>query len=483
MQNDTFLASVSDQVSLRATAPVLSRPTAPFDKTERKRAHTSECSLRGIKPVLADAAASHAQGTYDKWWVNTRATPQLHFTEPPVPFPKPCPPNKRRKIRGDDSSLGVVTAEGSHDLSNAQTSDDGSLRNTTQSREASSITITHISTFTPIVKEQIEAVKGRLIDDLKASGGSEETREFQECLDILSAYYNSKSWDGRGISDTSPFTLNGSWVALSKPTYDGCKEGRNEKGEYLYTLGRLSFDMFTPANLVCSIQGSFNYIQPIDPKTKSRPLYVPRRLMKEIHRGCTNLRAYEYVYQFCYFSIVIWIHCIDSHFCIIGFSIVVALTIEAQQDRKGAKMTSENDDYIVPRPIRAILTNQGYTVPDPTVPDRLSVWFSGGSLKCLDEASDLDEWKRLFDSSCAPNRDLREYANILAAKLLLGALLPEEMNEDGTMSFALKRPIGGHGCAYCDILYLDNTLRITRGHHGSVYVFAKVPEPDTVHSV
>jgi hypothetical protein len=85
MQNDTFLASVSDQVSLRATAPVLSRPTAPFDKTERKRAHTSaiyysECSLRGIKPVLADAAASHAQGTYDKWWVNTRATPQLHFT-------------------------------------------------------------------------------------------------------------------------------------------------------------------------------------------------------------------------------------------------------------------------------------------------------------------------------------------------------------------------------------------------------------------
>lgn len=157
---------------------------------------------------------------------------------------------------------------------------------------------------------------------------------------------------------------------------------------------------------------------------------------------------------------------------------MVFLTIEADQDRKGVEAKSSDDDYVVPRPIKAVLTNQGYTVPDPSVPNRLSVWFSGGTLECLDEDSDLDEWKRLFDSSCAPNRDLREHANILAAKLLLGALLPEEMNEDGTMSFALKRPIGGHGCAYCDILYLDNTLRITRGHHGSFYVFTKVSEPE-----
>ena len=61
-----------------AVSPLLSRPTAPFDRTERKRAHTSavyysECFLRGIEPVIADTAALEAQGKYEKWWVKSTA--------------------------------------------------------------------------------------------------------------------------------------------------------------------------------------------------------------------------------------------------------------------------------------------------------------------------------------------------------------------------------------------------------------------------
>jgi hypothetical protein len=161
-------------------------------------------------------------------------------------------------------------------------------------------------------------------------------------------------------------------------------------------------------------------------------------------------------------------------------SIVVAFTIEPGQDRKGNQKDHQDGEYVVPSPIRGIMTNHGYAVPDPQVPNRLSIWFSGGSLEVRDEPSDLDEWMKIFDSTNAPGRDLREYANTLAARLLLGALLPEDMEEDGTMSFVLKRPIGGHGSAYIDIIYMDDDLRIMRGHHGSVYVCKRVPEPDHI---
>jgi hypothetical protein len=162
----------------------------------------------------------------------------------------------------------------------------------------------------------------------------------------------------------------------------------------------------------------------------------------------------------------------------------VALTIEAGQDRKGNMMSDsstvdgcDEQPYSVPRPIRGILTTQGYSIPDPNVPNRLSIWFSGGTLEVQDEGKDANEWKYIFDVDSAPDRDLREYANILAAKVLLGALIPEKMEPDGTMSFCLNRPIGGHGSVYVDVLFMDETLRIMRGHHGSVYVCIRVPDP------
>lgn len=159
------------------------------------------------------------------------------------------------------------------------------------------------------------------------------------------------------------------------------------------------------------------------------------------------------------------------------YSIVVAFTIEGGQTREGIKAAdAASTDYIIPKPIKGILTNQGYVVPDPDTPNRLSIWFSGGSLEVQDEEKDLEEWKRIFDVSLLPNRNLKEYANILAAKLLLGALVPEGIEADGTMSFSLKRPIGGHGSAFVDIAYMDDDLRIMRGHQGSLYVCTRVPE-------
>jgi hypothetical protein len=159
-------------------------------------------------------------------------------------------------------------------------------------------------------------------------------------------------------------------------------------------------------------------------------------------------------------------------------SIVVSFTIEADQTRRGKPASSQEEgktgpppspEYIVRRPIRGLLTNHGYCVPDPNVPNRLSVWFSGGSLEVQDEIHDLEEWKHLFDENEAPRRDLGELARVLAAKCLLGAHLPHSMEEDGSLTYFLKRPIGGHGQVFVDVLYCDETLRIVRGHRGSIY--------------
>lgn len=162
---------------------------------------------------------------------------------------------------------------------------------------------------------------------------------------------------------------------------------------------------------------------------------------------------------------------------------MVAFTIEANQTRKGQPATriagesSSDPEFVLDQPIHGILTNHGYCVPDPDTPNRLSIWFSGGEIKVQNEesAKDLHRWRNVFDESHAPRRDVREYARVLAAKCLLGARLYKMDPQDGVLSYELKRPIGGHGQVYCDVLYCDDDLRIVQGHRGSIFVFRRVP--------
>ena len=176
---------------------------------------------------------------------------------------------------------------------------------------------------------------------------------------------------------------------------------------------------------------------------------------------------------------------------------MVAFTIEANQTRYGNHPeSSSQDEFVVPRPIRGLMTNHGYMVSDPRDSNRSSIWFSGGSIEVQDEVADGELWKQIFDESMAPRRDMRAMANVLAAKLLLGASTATSSNDDEgtgsndssgsdrgdnsdgcvpTMSYVFKRPIGGHGEVYCDALYIDESLRIMQGHRGSIFVFTRVP--------
>jgi hypothetical protein len=280
-----------------AVSPLMSRPTAPFDKSERKKAHTSavyysECFLRGIGPVEADTAAKEAQGQYDKWWI--KCTHNNHKDGARKEKPKESALQSRPSFQNDSSSAhehGEHVVKWRRTISG--TSSPYASVSVAPSQEPEPVSIHNISTIAASTPNQVKDVKMKLISDLRASEGSTETTEVLGCLEFLEAYYRSKSWDGRGSNHASaPFTLDGRWLTLSKPTYNESK-GRSEKGEYLYSMGRMSFDMFKPTSLLCSIQAVFNEVRPIDPKKPDRPLQVPRGLMKEVQKGEAHLRTYE----------------------------------------------------------------------------------------------------------------------------------------------------------------------------------------------
>jgi hypothetical protein len=318
-----------------AVSPLLSRPTAPFDKTERKRAHTSaiyysECFLRGIGPVEADTAAKEAQGQYDKWWIKCThhdEEEEEEYDERNKPKESAALVQSRSSFQKGSSSSSqqhddnhdhdvehvvkwrrTVSYISSHSVVSAATSTPSSQEQPDASREqhhpSEPISIRNISTIAASTRNQVEDAKRKLISHLRASGGSTETTESQGYLEFLEAYYRSKSWDGRGSKHaakhaqlSAPFTLDGQWLTLSKPTYSNPIPNPNprpsEQGDYLYSMGRMSFDMFKPTNLLCSIQAVFNDVRPIDPKKPPRPLHVPRGLMKEVQKGEAQLRTYE----------------------------------------------------------------------------------------------------------------------------------------------------------------------------------------------
>ena len=116
-------------------------------------------------------------------------------------------------------------------------------------------------------------------------------------------------------------------------------------------------------------------------------------------------------------------------------SIVVAFTIHSNDGKT--------------RPLQGVMTNYGYVLPDPNTPNRFTVFFTGGLLEPNGE-TDVTEWKNIFGEA-APKRLLSERARLLAAKVFLGASVSDAMEEDGSMSYFLKRPIGGHGSTYMDV--------------------------------
>ena len=92
-------------------------------------------------------------------------------------------------------------------------------------------------------------------------------------------------------------TLEGQWLTLTKPTYTNCL-GFNDEGDPMYRLGRMSFEMFFPGDLICAIQAVFNPISKVAQSSKgSSSFSIPKALQEEVKLDFDNGGAALLTYQ------------------------------------------------------------------------------------------------------------------------------------------------------------------------------------------
>ena len=299
-------------------------------------------------------------------------------------------------------------------------------------------------------------IRSELVESLTGSNGDTSDPRFVSALELLSKLYDGSSSPDMARSDI----LNGHWKSISRPSYHyGGFVGTNDAGDNVYSLGKMCFNMFKPGNLRVTVQNTMNCIEPVC-RMDQAPSAAPWSLRQELalqddsdwHPN-TTLKSYD---------------------------IAVALTIEP-----GQFMAKPGE--VVPSParrLRATHVVKGFFLPDPDTPNRMTVWFTGGSLSPVlppdsSGAEDpsrgtLNDWIDLFGAE--HKRTWSEAFGVLGAKLLLGADLPDGMEPDGTMSYTLSRPYGGHGKGYADILYADRELLVTKGNTRTIHVMINSAE-------
>ena len=220
----------------------------------------------------------------------------------------------------------------------------------------------------------------------------------------------------------------GDYYTLSAPPFPGKIE--NEKGgPAQFTLGRLSFNIFQPNKLVCTVKSIRNLIVADDTKSDDG----------------TKAGAATFTYDF--------------H---------VDLIVHTSSEKNGEE---ENDSDL-----EATMINKGFCSPSPDANNRLNVTFTGSSLipkKENDKAADL-LWAKNFANAYQKADQERSYmgwALHYGLKWFLGLVYPNDTNaldggEAPGFHFEMKKPLS----FYFDVLYLDEDIRITKGSRGTIDV-------------
>jgi len=130
---------------------------------------------------------------------------------------------------------------------------------------------------------KIQATKAELLSTLE-KGGTSSSSSFKTSLASLETYSRMKKSSNdkkQKLSSCSESTnIDGTWLTISPPEYSSSSLGHNAWGDSLYTLGRMTFDMYQPSGLVCSVQKQYNQIQEVE--KDDLPLYVPKTLRSEV---------------------------------------------------------------------------------------------------------------------------------------------------------------------------------------------------------
>ncbi|ASC72691.1 uncharacterized protein XM38_036490 [Halomicronema hongdechloris C2206] len=120
-------------------------------------------------------------------------------------------------------------------------------------------------------------------------------------------------------------------------------------------------------------------------------------------------------------------------------------------------------------PLRGIVRNLGGC--EPANDTALRVWFTGGVLEPA-PGTDLSQWNTVFGDQTQPAPDsLKSWFQGLFLKLMFGLVPPAGIDPNtGRVEFQMKRSPKGS----LTILYLDEELRITRGHKETVLICDRI---------
>jgi hypothetical protein len=234
--------------------------------------------------------------------------------------------------------------------------------------------------------------------------------------------------------------FHGEYYTLTTPSFPGRIKpincDKNLKEIVQYTLGRLSFNIFQPNDLVCTVRSIRNPVRPLSNTTSIMTK------SKDNNDG-TDAKASAFSYN-----------------------VIVDITIH----------TPDGD-------LEATLINRGNCRESDDVNNRMMCTFTGGtlvpSLVVNNDTKMLKLWGKTFAKAYEKADKERSYFGWLYQyflKLFLGLNLPIDVEDsdvdtmcENAFHFDIKRPPKG----YFDVMYLDHDFRITKGNRGTICVLER----------
>lgn len=225
----------------------------------------------------------------------------------------------------------------------------------------------------------------------------------------------------------------GEYRTLTAPTFPGrISPSQGLEDIVQYTLGRLSFNIFQPTKLVCTLRSIHN---PIRPKASTT---------------ADGRKTFTY-----HFVLDITIHTPDGH------------------------------------DLPATMVNEAYCYASSDVNNRLAATFTGATLmpaeEIVDDPSKLKLWAETFEGAYQKADEERSYFGWffhVLVNFMLGLTLTLPSSSDkqnevfkNSFHFDMKRAPTGH----FDVLYLDDDIRITKGNRGTLVVVERSPMTDRAH--
>ena len=285
----TYTTQSSSPASASPSLPLFRRESSLVDEEEERPGgglYLEQCAQEGIDADVADAARLLCERLEDYHWQRG------HEREAEA----------AALAAGEIKKGGDYGPDGSHRLVQGDGKKKPGQNGDADAKGPNKITLP------PSMAAKAQSLQDNLKEDtvaiLRNAEGDSTNPRFASSLKALSSIYKGRGYDARAVSSEErdealhpvvSSTIEGSWDLISKPTYPDCL-GRNEDGDFMYTLARMSFSMLSPGDVVCSIQRLRHEMSLVALEDDEKlPDAVPRKLRDALRSGPyrNGLRKYE----------------------------------------------------------------------------------------------------------------------------------------------------------------------------------------------